>query len=307
MSKTQRQQRRMTALVDRMTVFSHYMSKYFNLFLNRFVWEGEIDYEQVAFVMRQLWQNGTIACFKLAGSEGSTQHPQGLAVFVPYAPQQRNIYNEPITATPVQIRGVNFIPTRPMKVNEEIVLGWAQRNKEPVARVVDYYCTRIAAVDMVLQTNLNSQKYPWLVATGPEEADKRRMLMDLLLDDNPSLFVELNEVDKAKALVSGAPYILDKLHNYKLALENELREYLGLNNLGIAEKKEHLLDSEVASNNQVTAASGDIYLDCLSEFCERIREVLGINISVKLNQPEMPTIEEENPEKDEQEEEKPNA
>lgn len=304
MSKTERSLKRKTALIDRATIYAHYKSKYFNLFCNRFTWEGDIDYEQTRFIMGQLWKVGTIACFKLEGSEGSEAHPQGLAVFCPYAPVEFNIYNFPVSVQLIALRGVRFIPQRPLLLDKEAVIGFAQRNFEPIEVVVDYYCRKLANVEMVIQTNLNSQKYPWIVASGPENSEKRRQLTDMLLEDNPSLFVELDEVDKAKALVSGAPYILDKLHNYKLALENELREYLGLDNIGVAEKKEHLLNEEVAANNEITAASGDIYLDSLTEFCERIREVLGIDIRVKLNQPEIvaPKEQGENPEDDEPEE-----
>ena len=299
MSKTQRKEKRRSSFIERSTFYTHYLSKYFNLYLNRFVFEGDIDYQQIAFIMRQFWQNGTVACFKLKGSEGAEGHPNGLAVFVPYAPTAYNIYNFPTSATLINLRGVKFIPTTPQVIDEEVVIGFAQRNKEPVRLVVEYYCRIIAAIEMVIQINLNAQKYPWMIGTAPEGAEKSRQLADMLLDDNPALFVELDEVDKAKALVSGAPYILDKLYNYKTARENELREYLGLQNLGVSEKKEHLITSEIDSNNEVIKAGSDVFLDCLTEFTDRIREVLGIDIRVSLNEPEEPV-------KDNQEDEEGN-
>ena len=283
MSKTKIKNLR-RGVLDRGEIYAHYVAKYFNLFLNRFTWSGDIRPEEVAFVMRQLWSVGTVACFKLQGSEGSAEFPSGKPVFTPYAVNQWNLYHYPVTVSLIQLQGATFVPTRPLKVDEEAVIGFAQRNKEPVVRIVDYYARKLASAEMVLQTNLNAQKYPWLIGTSPEGADKSRALAEMLLEDNPTLFVELEEIDKAKALISGAPYIIDKLFNYIQNLENGLREYLGFPNLGVGEKKEHLLTDEIAANDVVTASSGDTFLDCLQEFTDRIAEHLGPNIGVELNQ-----------------------
>ena len=302
MSKTKIKNMRRDSLIRREEVYAHYMAKYFNLFLNRFSFEGDITDEERAFVMRQFWANGTVACFKLEGSEGSEAFPNGKPVFTPYAVNTWNIYHYPVTVSLVALQGVDFIPLTPQKVDEQAVIGWAQRNKEPIVRVVDYYARKLTSVDMVLQVNLQVQKFPWIIGTSPEGAEKSRALAELLLRDDPTLFLELEEIDKAKALISGAPYVIDKLYNYKTNLENELREYLGLSNLGIGEKKEHLLMDEIAANDEVTAASGDAYLDCITEFFDRIRDVLGIDIRVKLNRPEQAIPNLRSGERDDQEE-----
>lgn len=288
-----------SVMMERSRIISHYLSKYFNLFLNRFRFDGDVADEAVAFFMREFWERGTVACFKVEGTEGSTQHVDGLLAFVPYAPVRYNLYNYPIDVSLIALRGATFVPRTPVPVDDFAVIGWIKRNKEGVRPVVQYYAEKLASVEMVLQINLNAQKFPWIVATEPEGEQKARELCDLLLSDNPALFLELSNVDKAKALVSGAPYVIDKLTNYRLELENELREELGLSNLGIGEKKEHLLDSEVSANDEVTAASGDVYLDCLTEFFDRVSEHLGVSIRVSLNQPEPVANPEKNPEGEE--------
>lgn len=302
MSKTNIKNLRHANLIDRGEVYAHYVAKYFNLFLNRFKFEGDITDREVAFIMRQFWSVGTVACYKMEGTEGSVEYPRGKPIFAPYAVNSFDLYRYPIDITLVALNNAaTFLPTRPLRVDEEACIGYIQRNKEPVCRVVEYYANRLATAEMVLQINLLAQKYPWLIGTSPEGADKARQLGELLLQDKPALFVELEEIDKAKALVSGAPYIIDKLKNYIITVENELREYLGLMNLGVNEKKEHLLDSEVESNNEVTRASGDVFLDCMVEFFDRVGEYLGIDIRVSLNQPEEPQPQENQEEQEEQE------
>lgn len=308
MSKTNIKNLRRASILDRSEVYAHYVAKYFNLFLNRFTFEGDITDREVAFIMRQFWSVGTVACYKMEGTEGSKEFPRGKPIFTPYAVNEFDLYRYPINVSLVALNNAaKFLPTRPLKVDEEVCIGFIQRNKEPVSRVVEYYASRLATAEMVLQINLLAQKYPWIIGTSPEGADKARQLSELLLADRPTLFVELEEVDKAKALVSGAPYIIDKLKNYIITVENELREYLGLMNLGVNEKKEHLLDSEVESNNEVTRASGDVFLDCLSEFFGRIGEYLGIDIRVSLNQPAEEAQAGEDQEADQGEEDKENA
>ena len=284
MSKTRYREMRKEALVERSEIIGHYSAKYFNLFLNRFKFEGIPD-QAVAFIMRQFWKNGTIACFKMPESEGSDMFEAGMPMFCPYAPMAFNLYHYPTIVTLIALYGTKFVPLTPQVVDKDVCIGWIQRNKEPICAVVNYFTRRLASIDMVLQVNLNTQKFPWLIGTSPESETKARVLSDLLLEDNPRLFIELEEIDKAKALVSGAPYVIDKLYNYKIAMENELREYLGLSNLGVGEKKEHLLMGEIAANNEITAASSDVFLDCLTEFFDRIRDNLGMDINVELNAP----------------------
>ena len=71
--------------------------------------------------------------------------------------------------------------------------------------------------------------------------------------------------------------------NTKLeSLENEVLTYLGVNNLGTSEKKEHLITAEVNSNNELISQSGENFLSMMEDFCERIKKVLDIDISVKI-------------------------
>ena len=78
-----------------------------------------------------------------------------------------------------------------------------------------------------------------------------------------------------------------------MCIENEIREFLGLDNVGVGEKKEHLISDEVESNNQVVETSKDALIDCLKEFTRRIKEVLGMTIEVKINKTEEPNQEED--------------
>lgn len=270
--------------IDRVSVEQAYLDKYYNLFMNSLKWEG-IDDQQIDYIMRKFWSVGTVAAFIVKGTTGSKDYPNGMIAFAPYAPNRYNIYDYPIEVTLVNTRGVDFIPLKAQKVNETVVIGFAQRNKKGIRNLVNYYIRKIVNIEMTIQINLIAQKCPWLIGSTPESSSKMEEFWRNLLSDNPKLFATLDEVEKAKALVSGAPYTIDKLYNYKIATENELREYLGLGNLGVSEKKEHLITAEVESNDDITDRSSECILNPLQEFCDRINDYLSYNISVEWNKP----------------------
>ena len=272
-------------LLKRNDYKSFYLNKYYNLWLNRYNIKN-VDFQQKEYILRQLWSVGQIAVFKLSGTEGATKHPQGLLVFTPFAVSEWNIYDYPIYVNLINNKGVKFIPTKRMKVNDNVCLIFAQRNHKPISYIVDFYSKRLANIEMAIQLNLIAQKNPWIFTTTPDNKNKMEALWDKILSDDPRIFIDATDIEGIKNLINGTPYIIDKLHSYKQACENELREYLGLDNLGIQEKKEHLITDEVESNDEVISTSRDSVLDCLKEGSAKVKEVLDYDLVFELNAPE---------------------
>ena len=272
-------------LISRGDIYNAFLNKYYNLFMNSLKWKG-IDNEQTDFIMRKFWSVGGVASFIAKGTKGE-EYPEGMIVFTEFAPVRYNIYDFPIEVTLINNRGVPFIPMTPQLINTDVVIGYAQRNKKGIRELVNYYINKLTNIEITIQINLIAQKSPWIIGTTPENQNKMEEFWNNLISDNPKLFTSIEDVEKAKALVSGAQYTIDKLYNYKVAVENELREYLGLTNLGVSEKKEHLITEEVKSNNEVTSRSSECILNPLQEFCERVKMYLGYNLSVELNAPDI--------------------
>lgn len=288
------------SLLSRRQIKSVLENKYFNLYMNNYEFEGDLDYQQKEYILLQFWSIGQIACFKLDGSEGSKSHPNGLGVFCPFAPGWWNIYNWPTKVSLIRTRGyANFIPTGLQEVDKDVVIGYAMRNRKPICAIVESYIERIVDVLMVIRTNLKTHKMPWLIVSDPEDQEKLRSLFQKLNDDDPELYIDSDSKDSMEALVSGAPYIIDKLYQYAQCLENELREFFGFGNLGVGEKKEHLINSEVEANNAVIEANKNCLLDTIKEFFERANNVFGFNYGIKIKEPK---VEKEYIEEDEENE-----
>lgn len=277
-------------------------NKYYNIFLNSYDIKG-VDYQQKDFILTQFWAEGRISTFKLKGTEGAKMHPQGLLVFTDFAPVMYNLYNWPIDCTLINTRGVDFIPATPQRVDKDIVIGYAQRNKKPVYFIVDYYAKKIALVESAIQMNILAQKCPWLLGTTPDNKEKMKKFYGDLLEDTNGLFIDAQTLENIKTLITGAPYTIDKLYSYAKSLENDLREYLGLDNLGVQEKKEHLISNEIEANNEIIEASSDTFLDCMQEFADKVKEVLNYNITFTLKKNKRIQEQEANNEEQEEEEE----
>lgn len=275
--------------ITRQDIYQHYINKYYNAFMSRYECTKGLDIEQFEYMLKQFWVNGSIACFKLEGSEGATNHPQGAVVLCPFAPSQYNIYDFPTMATMINTRGVRFIPSRSLKVNEEVVVGYIQKSKRSVRYMVEYYLKKIVDIEMTIRTNLKAMKTPWLLGVSPENKTKMESIWKALDGDNPKLFIDIDDVNSIKALVSGANYNIDKLYDLRCAYENELKEYLGIDNLGVTEKKEHLITSEIEANNEVIETNKESFISVLDEFTDRVKQVLNYDIEIRIKDTPMET------------------
>lgn len=306
------QKRKKEASKIRGWTYQFYLNKYFNLFMNAYRFP-ELPREQSDYLMRKFWEIGKISAFIVEGTKpiedtsikdvSVNNYPNGMIAFVPFAPILYDINDWPILVNLVRSRGASFIPATPQKVGIDCVIGYAQRNKKPVFDMVDYYLEKIVDTEMVIRSQLFSHKAPWLIATTPENERKVKALFDRLENDETSLYIDASEIDALKTLVGGNAYIIDKLYTYKQGIENELLTYLGIDNVGGIEKKEHLMVDEVNANNDIINDSSDCFLDPIKEFCEQVSSVLGFPLSVEATS--SPVVAESNldPEDEEQEEE----
>lgn len=255
-------------------------NKYFNIWMNNYI-IPELDYQQNNYIFRKLYADGTIAGFLYKDVAGSDEYPNGMPVFCPYAVNTINLYDYPIDVSLVNTRGVPFIPATLQKVDKDVVIGWCQANKKPVRAIIDYYAERLQLCEDVIKASLNAQRMPWLLVTSPEDEKAIEELFENVMSGEAAFHVPSDFAEKVKILTSGAPFILDKLYDYENALEDELRECLGCDNLGVKNKKEHLITAEVESNDEVTKESGDIFFDEIQAFCGRYTKTCGYKLHLE--------------------------
>ena len=278
-----------SGIYNRKNIFNIYMWKYYNLFLGAYK-ISNVEEKQQDFILRRFWSMGKLAAFIVDGTKLPTgselasvnNYPNGMIAFTDFAPVIFDIYDWPVVVNLIQTRGAKFIPTRRMNVDEDVVIGYCQKNHLPVKTIVEYYVSKIVDIEITIRQQLNSHKVPWLIASSPENESKMKALWDKITNDDDALFLSANEVESLKVLIGGnGSYIIDKLYQQKQAYENELLTYLGIDNLGTMQKKEHLQLDEANSNNELINDFGDCFLESMKSFFKRIRDNLGYEIEIE--------------------------
>lgn len=250
-------------------------NKYYNLYRSNFKWNN-INYRQEDFIMRKFWADGTVAAFKIPSIDEIG--------FCSWARCTIDMYGETETVNLVNQYSSPLVPSAIQVVDKDVVIGWIQSNRKPIRMLVDWYIERIAQVDMVINTNLNLHKLPFLIPLDKGDKESKKAIEDAIskiLNNELVLFVDGVEPSLFKAVATQAPYIIDKLANYKKDLENELKTYLAVNNPGVT-KIEQLQLSEVNANNDEINSHDEDFKEQLDKFCERIKETLGYDISVEV-------------------------
>lgn len=245
-----------------------YRNKYYNAFRRQIKVNG-LNYRQADYLFNKFYGSGTVAAFRIPSVD-----ELGLA---PWVMQTWDMYNEPETVMLTNEHGSPLIPSTVQVVDKDVVIGYIQRNKKPVSLIVDWYVKRIAAAEMTINTNLQLQKLPYLIPTDEDQSKIEDIVQRILNDDivvtapgiDPSLF---------KVVPTGAPYVIDKLYNYKMCLENELRTYLGIDNAGEMKMEQTNLDQTNADNSLIEDGI-EGFMECLDEFAERVKSTFGITIS----------------------------
>ena len=252
-----------------------YWDKYFTIFYNNFVYEGDIDEEAIDFTKRQLWNNGTIAGFKVKKAD--------LVYYAPYAPSFYNNYDYPTKCLLINLHNASFIPRKEMIIHKDVAIGFALATHKPIKEIVKYYIDKIVQIEMVLNTNLIVHKLPFLVAITPSDQAKAKDIIDRILNDEPVVFMDSNDLGMIKVLLqsSSAPYICDKLYQLRISYENELLTILGVDNATPNLSGERNTVDEVNANNNLININAESIVNNLNSFYEEIEELFGVHVRVK--------------------------
>lgn len=286
----------------------HYTEYFYNKWMNKYKFP-ELSYQQNEYIMKRYWAEGTVACINAQHStkeievlekEGLIDMKNDKLVFCPWTTGSLfNVYDYPISARAVNKRGVAFIPNKELKLDEEIIIGYIQKNHKSIWSSIEVKVAELVDIEMKMRVARKAQSQPWTFVGSPEDQQKLKKFKESLDNDNPYIFLDLEDPDKAKILQSGAPYITDKQEQDRQKVFNDILTILGCNNVGVAEKKEHLTVNEVDANNQEIESSSGGYKGALEDFFERINKAFKYKVTVIDLEEEM----QDNIDEDEEEEE----
>jgi hypothetical protein len=192
-----------------------------------------------------------------------------------------NYYDEPTTYNAVAI-GYN----REVSPDESVVI-WNNYSRTSIIPVIRAYAYRLYQVEKTMDVNINAQKTPVLILA--EESQRLTMQNMYMQYEGNEPFIFGNKSgfnpDSIQVLKTDAPFVSDKLMEYKHNLWNEAMTFLGVGNAK-QDKKERLVADEVAANDEQIQTSRFHMLQARQDACEQINKMFGLSVSVdfKLNE-----------------------
>lgn len=242
------------------------------LALNRFRWEGLPDTIESRHIEMALFQNGQAFFYE--------HETIGLVCLPCYSCSELNIYGDPLA---VNVTGYNNTST--IKQIDEGVRIMDNDKATPPLYHIEHYVNVLNEAEQTLLMNLEQQRFPYIIPTTPETELTLKNMMNQVSNYQTGVYVDkklsedLQSGEGIKVLKTEAPYLLDKLEDFKGDIQNELYSFLGLNNAN-TDKKERMLNAEVNVNNSQILMSLDLAYKNRLLACEKINKKYGLNVRV---------------------------
>ena len=172
---------------------------------------------------------------------------------------------------------INSEEERIKKENEEAIL--VQNNWEalPTVSSMELFAWRLYEASRVCDTNIIAQKTPVLLIADETQRLFLENLYQQYNGNQPFIFGDKDQLgDKTiKAVNTQAPYVADKITDYKKEIWNEALTFLGVNNI-MLEKKERLVSDEANSNNELINLNLQSFLAPRQQACREFNEKFGL-------------------------------
>lgn len=173
--------------------------------------------------------------------------------------------------------------------NDKCILVMNNYDRYPTYSSIELFAYRLYNAERTIDVNITAQKTPCMIIVD----EKQRLLMENLYSqyngNKPFIFGDKNQLQEGmiKAIDTKAPYVADKLSDYKKEIFNEFLMYMGINSL-LVDKKERLVADEANSNNEVTNYNLQSFLLPRQKACKQFNELFNLTgtnkeISVELN------------------------
>ena len=260
--------------IRRSFIYYDIYSRLKNIALSAYKWEGLPDTCNARFLEDTLFHYGQ-AVF--------VNDPEMSFLNLKVTAADRlNVYNEPLAYTAYST-GYNKI----YSADDCVFIRNNLMNKSTDSTIM-MYAERIAKIEMAIDINVQAQKTPILIRCDEKTKTRLENIYNQYSGDSPVIFGHKALQDKPlDVLITGSPFVADKLREEKRALWNECLEFLGFNTNPADKKKERLIVSEVDSNNEQIDIQAATMLLCREMACEAINKMFGLNVSVKRRVEEM--------------------
>lgn len=152
----------------------------------------------------------------------------------------------------------------------------------PTAATLELFALRLYEAERTADVNIKAQKTPVMLTVDENQRLTMENLYSQYDGNKPVIFGDKNQLNTniIKSVNTGAPFVADKVMDYKKEIWNEALTFLGINNV-MVDKKERLVADEANSNNELINLNLQASLVPRQEACKQFNELFGLTGSDK--------------------------
>ena len=253
--------------------FMLYQNMLWGLAESRFVWDGLPETVNERYLERVLHRHGLAVFF---------EDPRLHAFFALHAAGTGDVdvYGDPKT---FRVTGNRYI-NREIS-SKDCVPIWTSRNRVNDQWVVNYYAAQLAEAAETIRVNSLNSRSPMILALSQEQKLAGENFYRQIAEGQPVVFTVKDEMgrglaDSVQALDNRlSPNAVSDAILVKKGIWDEAMINLGIQCMP-PEKKERLVDDEVAAIQGQTAAFRGVAIGARQEAADAINERYGLNVSV---------------------------
>lgn len=159
----------------------------------------------------------------------------------------------------------------------ECILVQNNWDRTPTAGSMELFALRLYEAEQTAMVNIKAQKTPVLLLVDEAQRLTMENMYSQYDGNKPFIFGDKKNLnpDSLRSIKTDAPFIADKIMDYKKEIWNEALTFLGINNIMI-DKKERLVSDEANSNNELINLNLQSYLAPRLEACRQFNEKFGL-------------------------------
>ena len=162
--------------------------------------------------------------------------------------------------------------------NNECILVMNNEDRLPTAGSLELFAWRLYNADRTCDVNIQAQKTPVLLVTDEKQRLTMLQLYNQYNGNSPFIFGDkelLTNGNSINSINTLAPYVVDKVTDYKKEIWNEALTYLGIQNIS-RDKKERLTENESNENNELVNLNLQAMLIPRIRACKEFNEKFGL-------------------------------
>ena len=196
-----------------------------------------------------------------------------------------------LKAHPVDLQNVYFKPTKYRAIGnnynveyeaDKCVLIKNNSLQEPTDKLIEFYCGKLAEIEMTKELRRDAHKTPFELETTEDTLLSAKNVYKKIRASEPVIYKNKsrgeNEVG-VKVLDTDVQWLNDKLDDEYNGYVAKILTILGLDNY-VEDKAERVQSAEVEAQQEYINASFRASLECRKKACEEINNMFGLDLMV---------------------------